>query len=157
MAACRELGAEWEQLTARAKLLKVIEGRGTRVEKKGIVFINDAYNSSPESAKAALSALPQTSGRRLAVLGDMKELGQFSENAHQDVGTFALDKLDYLICAGDECCSMAKVWQEQGRPARHVDKNDQALAALREIAKPGDVVLLKGSHSCRLWELLEAF
>jgi len=127
------------------------------VKKGGVLFVNDAYNASPESMKAALNALPQTTGRRLAVLGDMKELGKFSETAHRDVGTYALDKLDYLICAGLECHPMAKVWQEQGRFVEHVDRNAQALETLQKIAKPGDVVLLKGSHSCRLWELLEEF
>lgn len=157
MAVCRELGMQWEELLPRTKLLKMLEGRGTIVEKKGIYFVNDAYNASPESMKAALNSLPQTMGKRLAILGPMKELGKFSEAAHEEVGTFALEKLDHLICTGRECFPMAEIWRRHCRPIDHFDQNDQALSTLKQMAKPGDVVLLKGSHSCRLWEILEEF
>jgi len=157
MTVCRELGLEWETILHRVPLLNVLEGRGSVVEKGGIVFIHDAYNASPQSMKAALDALPKTAGKKLAVLGDMKELGKFSEEAHKDIGNYALDKLDHLICTGEECVPLAEVWRKQGREVNWFGDNQGALQALKKIAKPGDTVLLKGSNSCRLWELLEAF
>jgi len=157
MVVCRELGLEWEEILPRTQLLRVLEGRGAVVEKSGVYFVNDTYNASPQSMKAALDAFPSASGKRLAVLGEMKELGKFSEQAHKEVGTHALDKLDYLICTGNECAPIEEVWKREGRPVEHFVTNQDALQALRQVAKPGDVVLLKGSHSCRLWELLEAF
>jgi len=104
-----------------------------------------------------LDAMPDAPGKRLAILGDMKELGKFSEQAHKEVGTYALKKVDYLICIGNEFVPLANMWKQNGRPVEYFEENNDALHALKSVAQPGDVVLLKGSHSCRLWELLEAF
>ena len=84
-------------------LLTIPEGRGTKVERKGVLFINDAYNAAASSVKGALAAMPQPQegGRRIAVLAEMPELGKFSEQCHQEVGAFALDYIDALYCIGE--------------------------------------------------------
>ncbi|NGX57915.1 MAG: UDP-N-acetylmuramoyl-tripeptide--D-alanyl-D-alanine ligase [Chlamydiae bacterium] len=157
IAVCRHLGLSEEEIQQRIPLLKIPKGRGTSVEKKGVLFINDAYNASPKSMKAALESMPASKGKRVAVLGEMLELGKFSEEAHMEVGAFALDHLDHLFCYGIHSDAMVKVWKEKGRSVQFLMKKNELLSALRKAIEPGDVVLLKGSNSCRLWEILEEF
>ncbi len=153
---CLELGLTPEQILPRFPLLQVPKGRGTLLEKGGVLYVDDSYNASPEAVKAALNALPKASGKKIAVLGEMKELGKFSEEAHLSVGSYALDKLDLLIGYGPEAKVMADLWVKKGRRADWYDSRSETLDALKASIEPGDVVLIKGSNSCRLWELLEA-
>lgn len=147
-----ELGIEVKEHLSQ---LKLPERRMERVEKRGVLFINDSYNAAPESVIAALKSLPPTFGKKIAVLGGMEELGQFSESCHRRVAEEALDLADHLICYGNLCTPMAEVWKCRGKPYHHFYDRDAIAACLAALALPGDVVLLKGSNSMKMWTILD--
>jgi UDP-N-acetylmuramoyl-tripeptide--D-alanyl-D-alanine ligase len=129
------------------------------MEKKGILLINDAYNANPESMKAALSNLPvpKEGKKTIAVLGSMKELGSFSEVAHRNIGSFAADRIDHLLTFGEETQNLCFSFQEKNKPAEFFLDIEVLKGRLKELAEPGDVVLIKGSRSMQLERVLECF
>lgn len=122
----------------------------------GYTVINDAYNANPDSMRASLDLLQamEIPGHRLAVLGDMGELGTFAQACHGAVGKHAAHaSLDELICVGELARFIAQAAQAEGLdPDRvHVlDTRDEALALVKERIKPGDAVLIKASHFMEL-------
>lgn len=153
----REMGMEWPEIIEQAQHLQPYKNRFELTEKGGVMFVNDSYNASPTSMKAALANLPspKEGGKRIAVLGAMKELGKFTEEAHFDVGKSAIGKVDHLICLGQECQPMVEVFKEKGIPVELFDDLSEVKIKVRMLAKRGDVVLLKGSNSKQLWRVLE--
>jgi UDP-N-acetylmuramoyl-tripeptide--D-alanyl-D-alanine ligase len=122
----------------------------------GISVLNDAYNANPNSMKAALetvAALP-ASGRRIAVLGDMLELGAASDRYHRELGEFAAGcDLDYLVCVGPGGATIAAAAIAAGQPKGTVARyRDSATLSgrIRHLLQDGDLVLLKGSRGVRL-------
>ena len=118
----------------------------------GISFINDAYNANPESMRAALSSLPmpKEGGKRIAVLGTMKELGTFSENAHREVGKLAQRCIDHLLVLGDEATPLCDAFTEVKKPGECFVDHKSLAERLTALMSPGDVVLVKGSRSMRM-------
>jgi len=150
-----ECGVDWEMIAKEGKSLSLMEGRGVKVERAGITFIDDAYNAAEASVKAALYALPKGAKRMIAVLGEMVELGTFSEECHAEVGRFALKCVDYLFCLGEEAYPLFEVWKKAKRPCEHFVERTQLVEALKRELVPGDLVLLKGSNPLRLGELID--
>lgn len=150
------LGMTREEIEAGAKKLKPFDHRFEKVKKGGILFVDDSYNASPAAMEAALSSLPNGK-RRVALLGAMKELGVFEEKCHKEVGEAASTALDHLICFGKECLPMVEAFKKGGKKAEHFKEKEEAVKRLKEIAEEGDVVLLKGSNSLKLWTALEEF
>ena len=147
----RRFGVSLEACLTSLKGFTLPGGRWRVVERDGVTFIDDTYNANPTSMTAALetfAALP-CSGRRIAVLGDMFELGERSAELHAEVGHKARalplwrivtvgSQANACIC-GDVCCATAA----------------EARAALAEMLRPGDIVLLKASHGMHLDAVLE--
>jgi UDP-N-acetylmuramoyl-tripeptide--D-alanyl-D-alanine ligase len=156
-AVARALGMGWSEIIAQVQKLTVYKRRFERVEKEGITFINDSYNANSTSMKAALSNLPIPAAgkKRIAVLGAMKELGAYTEQSHYEVAIIALSYVDYLLCLGEECITMVDLFQKAGRPVEHFLEFDSIKTRVFELAEKGDVVLLKGSNSKKLWQILE--
>ena len=127
----------------------------------GVTVINDAYNANPDSMRASLStfAALEVSGRRIAVLGDMGELGDFAPALHEEVGAFAAGcKLDSLVCAGQLSQRIAAGAQAAGMPAGAIVTVADWREALSSIAPelaPGDAVLVKASHFMGLTRVVE--
>jgi UDP-N-acetylmuramoyl-tripeptide--D-alanyl-D-alanine ligase len=128
----------------------------------GFTLLNDAYNANPASMKAALETLQSlpTQGRRIAVLGDMRELGQTSAQLHHEVGEFAARcNLDELVCIGNLGRLIAETARKVGMAESKVrlfpDAESAAKAVPSEI-NTGDVVLLKASRGIRLELLAKA-
>jgi UDP-N-acetylmuramoyl-tripeptide--D-alanyl-D-alanine ligase len=119
---------------------------------KGSVIIDDTYNSSPAAAHLALDTLASFRGRRLAVLGDMRELGKHSVQAHQAIGTKAAAVADELFCIGNESRLVADAAKNQLSPAAVHWFEDAVTAApfVQRILRSGDVVLVKGSQGMRM-------
>jgi UDP-N-acetylmuramoyl-tripeptide--D-alanyl-D-alanine ligase len=142
-------------------------------------IIDDTYNASPASTRLALETLrdlllPSSatsesalagrqsevllSGRKVAVLGDMLELGEYSEKAHRDVGVFASEVVDILVCVG----SQAKFIAESAQDKLSSDKiftfenSDNAKPKVRELIREHDLVLVKGSQGMRMEKIVEA-
>lgn len=127
----------------------------------GVTVVDDAYNANPDSMKAALSmfAALEVPGRRIAVLGDMGELGAYSVSGHRLVGTYAAhSNLDALVCVGPASRDMAVAARAAGMPADAVvEVNDAhaALVALDGTLTAGDAVLVKASHATGLETVVE--
>jgi UDP-N-acetylmuramoyl-tripeptide--D-alanyl-D-alanine ligase len=127
-----------------------------------ITLLNDAYNANPASMKAALETLQSlsTQGRRVAVIGDMRELGQTSEKLHADVGAFAAGcGLDRLICVGPQSRFIAETARRIGMAEEKVQLFADSESAARDVPAmlaSGDVVLLKGSRGIHLETVAKA-
>jgi UDP-N-acetylmuramoyl-tripeptide--D-alanyl-D-alanine ligase len=123
---------------------------------QGVAVLNDAYNANPNSMRAALdtvTALPAR-GRRIAVLGDMRELGQSSERYHRELGEFAARcKLDLLGCVGQQAALLAESAERAGMPVGAIAKFPDARSAAGAVPawlRDGDLVLLKASRGIGL-------
>ncbi|HVN31052.1 MAG TPA: UDP-N-acetylmuramoyl-tripeptide--D-alanyl-D-alanine ligase [Thermoanaerobaculaceae bacterium] len=115
----------------------------------GITVVDDSYNSSPQAAVAVLAMLAVTPGRRVAVLGEMLELGPSSPALHREVGRRAATAADVVVAVGGECAAeLARA--AKGIETHHVAEAGEALALLRTLLRPGDVVLIKGSRGIGL-------
>ena len=117
----------------------------------GVTVLDDTYNAQPASMIAALDLLDEMDGRHLALLGDMLELGEVSVPEHERVGRRAAEVLDVLVTIGDHARALGRAAAAAGlSEVTHARSRDAALAALREVLRPGDVVLVKGSHALGL-------
>lgn len=157
IAVARHFNISWEEMKQALPMLVLPERRLQFVRHKGVLFLNDSYNASELSMKAALETLPQPEGegRKIAVLGSMLELGKFSQDCHQRVGEFALKHVEQLYCLGEECSIIYDLWKKEGRPAYFFQNRADLVACLRQALRPCDVVLLKGSRGKELWKVLE--
>lgn len=152
----RKLGMSWKEILLQIPKLKLIPRRFERVERNGIIFINDSYNANPTSMRAAFENLPATQeGRRIGIIGEMRELGIFSEASHREIGQLALNYFDQLLCFGAESAPLAEVFAKSGRPVQLFEEIALLKEEMLHILKPGDVVLIKGSNSKCMWTLLE--
>ncbi|MCJ7622302.1 MAG: UDP-N-acetylmuramoyl-tripeptide--D-alanyl-D-alanine ligase, partial [Anaerolineaceae bacterium] len=119
----------------------------------GALLLDDTYNATPESTIAALDLLSELSGQKIAVLGDMLELGQYEDIGHKNVGRRAAEVVNHLIAVGPRGRTIAETAKEEGLPPTAVTCVDNAVEAaelLRYHLKSGDVVLIKGSHGLRM-------
>lgn len=131
-----------------------------RRSSSGVTVIDDSYNSSPDAAKSSISVLTGFhGGRRIAVLADMLELGDFSKQGHFSVGEFAAKTgVDVLVTVGEEAREIAEgaLSVNPNMDYRVCKDNAQALAALSAILKPGDTVLVKGSRGMKTDEIVRS-
>lgn len=127
----------------------------------GSVVIDDSYNSSPVASEEALSALsdiPRT-GRRIAVLADMLELGSYSVGEHQRIGTLVATNADFLITVGVRAKGIAQGARASGMPDENIiecDRGADAVTQLLSLVATGDVVLIKGSQSMRMERVVKS-
>jgi len=161
VAAGRAFGLSIEECAAGLAAAPLTKARLQIKEIGGVHFLDDSYNANPDSMKAALRTLVEldTEGKRIAVLGEMRELGTQSERGHREVGeTAATLGVNQLITIGDA----AKLIAEGARTAG-LDKvsstrsTTEAARLLGDIAEPGDLVLIKGSRAARTEEVIEKF
>ena len=121
-----------------------------------VTVINDSYNASPTSVAAALDLLASLPGRRVLVLGDMLELGQFAQEEHRKVGRQAARTgIDRLVTVGAGAAATAESARAIGLPSVAVGSPAEALEVLRGLLQPGDTVLVKASRGMRLEEIVE--
>lgn len=123
-------------------------------------IIKDCYNAGPESMAAALSVLGNKPGRKIAVLGDMLELGDCAPAEHYRIGRIAAEKADLVFAYGHHAARVKDGTITGGMPETKgmaFEDKDELLATLRRMAKPGDVLLFKGSRGMHLERILEEF
>ena len=126
----------------------------------GIKIVNDAYNASLESMRASLQYLSKLkSNRKIAVLGDMLELGQYTQELHEKVGEEVYqNKIDILMCSGKNAKYIAKRAKEIGMPEKSIyyfKTKEELENTLKEITKAGDVILLKASNGMKFFDIAE--
>jgi len=154
------LGISADEMVPGVEACRSEANRMQVTEKGGMVFINDAYNANPISMKAAidtLAAMP-CKGRRIAVLGDMKELGEDSSKMHFEVGEYCgAQHIDCLVAVGEESGSM-KDGADQHPEMECVTEPDIQAAAgeLLKICRSGDTMLFKGSRAMKMEDCLQA-
>ena len=147
-------------LAEAAVALGTLEQPAHRMEVRrgpGVTVIDDSYNASPAAVEAALAVLRDVTGRRIAVLGDMLELGSFSAEAHEALGRDAARSTDVLIGIGELMRTAVDAARAAGlAEAYWASEPGDALVVLRRMQQQGDTILVKGSHSLALDRLADA-
>ena len=162
LAAVEAVGGDLAQAGLALADLAGLKGRGARIEVPvrggAALLIDESYNANPASMAATLKVLAEekVAGRRIAVLGAMRELGEGSDDFHAALaGPVASAKVDLAILVGEEMKSLAKALGA-GTEMAHVPDAAAAIAIARAAIGPGDAVLVKGSNSIGLAALVEA-
>jgi UDP-N-acetylmuramoyl-tripeptide--D-alanyl-D-alanine ligase len=125
----------------------------------GAVILDDTYNSSPPSALAALNLLNDLPGRKVAVLGDMLELGDYEEQGHLKVGCRCADVVSELIAVGSLGEIIARGAADCGLPPHKIKTAPDSISAidlLKKVMQPDDVVLVKGSRGMKMETIVAA-
>ena len=149
------VGISPNELDAAVPKLSLAANRMELVEIGGVTILNDAYNASEISTIAALDSLPRcVPGKKIAVIGQMMDLGKHSEKAHATVAGHALEKVDVMICYGEACRPIYDLWLAAKRPVFWTNDRELLLRHLKDQLKTGDYLLLKGSRSNKLSELI---
>lgn len=147
-----------DQIRKGLENFQTMEGRQEIFTHGDCTIIKDCYNAGPESVAAALQVLGNRPGRKIAVLGDMLELGSHSAAAHEKAGALAAEKADILLCYGPECTNMVKGAKAAGMTdARHYLDREALATDLIALVQPSDVLLFKGSRGMRMELILELF
>jgi UDP-N-acetylmuramoyl-tripeptide--D-alanyl-D-alanine ligase len=161
VAAGRVFGVSLEECAAGLVAAPLAKARLQIKKIGGVEFIDDSYNANPDSMKAALRTLAElpAEGKRIAIFGEMRELGAESERGHREVGeTAATLKIDQLIAIGNMAAEIAHGAKDAGlKNTAIVESTAEAAQLLGEIAAPGDLVLVKGSRLARTERVIEAF
>ncbi|MGA3240384.1 MAG: UDP-N-acetylmuramoyl-tripeptide--D-alanyl-D-alanine ligase [Bryobacteraceae bacterium] len=160
IAVAREFGIAPERLREPVRTFTVGKMRGERMEHNGITIWNDCYNSNPEAVEQMIVVLSQTpAARRIAVLGEMLELGHASDALHRQVGRYAAERgIDLVIGVHGSARAMvdaAGTGGPVGVVARFFEEPAAAGDFVRTIARPGDAILFKGSRGVRMELALE--
>ena len=161
VAAGRAFGLSLEECAAGLAAAPLTKARLQIKEIGGVQFLDDSYNANPDSMKAALRTLVEldAEGKRIAVLGEMRELGAESQRGHREVGeTAATLGVNQLITIGDAAELIAEAARTAGlNKVSSAGSTGEAARLLGEIAEPGDLVLIKGSRAARTEEVIEQF
>ena len=154
------LGIEPDKIKSGIESFELTKKRMDIFElKNGVKIINDAYNASLESMKASLKVLSEFKGnRKIAVLGDMFELGDFAKELHKKVGEeVAKNKIDILIASGENSKYMAEVAKKElgEENVYYLENKEDIESLLQKIVKSGDVILFKASNGMRYYKIAE--
>jgi UDP-N-acetylmuramoyl-tripeptide--D-alanyl-D-alanine ligase len=152
-AAAHALGASLAAIKAGLDNLQPVKGRTVaQLASNGVRVIDDTYNANPVSMCAAIDLLADFTGRKVLVLGDMGELGEWAEQGHRQVGAHALGRVDALYTVGPQ---MTHAVAEFGAAGRHFADQASLIEALRE--ERGDTtILVKGSRSAAMEKVVDA-
>jgi UDP-N-acetylmuramoyl-tripeptide--D-alanyl-D-alanine ligase len=151
-----------DRLTERVRNIRPGKMRGERFHHRGILVFNDCYNSNPDAAKAMLAVLRDTPARRrIAVLGEMLELGRWAEPLHRDVGNYAAEcGIDVLVGLRGAACYMLDAAKRSGLRADAAFFFDDPVPAgqlVSSLAQAGDAILFKGSRGVHVERALDQF
>ncbi|HEX4638811.1 MAG TPA: UDP-N-acetylmuramoyl-tripeptide--D-alanyl-D-alanine ligase [Chthoniobacterales bacterium] len=160
-AAGRAFGLSLEEAAAGLASAPLTKARLQIKEVNGVQFLDDSYNANPDSMKAALQTLVEldSDGKKIAVLGEMRELGNETERGHEEVGEAAAEfGIDHLIGIGEMGAVISRAAKKAGlENSISVGSTSEAAERLIDIAAPGDLVLIKGSRLARTEEVIEMF
>jgi UDP-N-acetylmuramoyl-tripeptide--D-alanyl-D-alanine ligase len=154
-AAAGTLGLRADDIAGHAEELAAAAHRGVVLHLQGdITVVDDSYNASPAAMEQALEMLAASPGRRIAVLGEMLELGPAAAAAHREIGRLAADTCDILLAVGpDTSAALVEGATAAGLPADRIHRADlssDATPILELLMKPGDTILIKGSRGIAL-------
>lgn len=153
------MGVEPEKIQAGLDSFRNMAGRQEVIQVRGVTVIKDCYNAGPESMEAALRVLGSKAGRRIAVLGDMLELGACAPAEHYRIGRMAALKCDLVFSYGPNAERVINGCLTGGMDALHAldyTEKEKLIAHLKGILKPGDYVLVKGSRGMHMEQVVDA-
>ena len=141
--------AAYEPAGSRMRVVHLPEGR---------ILLDDCYNANPQSVTAALEVLAKTEcDRRVAVLGDMGELGALTDQAHYNMGALAaMLGIDFVVAVGEKATRIADGTAQSGGEVLHFSTKEEALKTLKEELKPATAMLVKASHAMHFGALVDA-
>lgn len=150
------LGLSHAEICTGISHAKTIAGRNNLIKAGGILIIDDCYNANPVSMKAALEVLSRTDGRKIAVLGDMGELGEDERALHREVGAYVAEKqIDLLYCTGELSREIAEA-AAAGCETMYFEREDELIKHLLSTVKTDDTVLVKASHFMDFGKIVKA-
>lgn len=152
-------GLTAEEIRRGIESLEPISGRFRMIETDKLLIVDDCYNANPMSMKASLDVLKDGAGRRVAILGDMGELGENEIQLHQEVGVHAAScGIDRCICVGELSAHMAEAAKKTDPDFDicHVRTREALLEHLNDYIQPGDTVLVKASHFMKFEDVVQA-
>ena len=155
----RELGLTAEEMKRGIESVQTIGGRSNLIHRNGLTIIDDCYNANPVSMKASIDVLSKAPGRKIAVLGDMGELGADEKALHYSVGEhFAGKGIDMLFCAGELSREIAEAVKTSSPTTEvyHFITKEELSEVLKEQCKEGDTILVKASHFMNFPEIVKA-
>ena len=155
-----KLAVPSERIGEALATFRNISGRQEIYKAGGYTIINDCYNAGPESMAASLNVLGNRPGRHIAVIGDMLELGDCAQAEHYKVGRIAAEKADMVFAYGPNAKRVIDGTITGGMSmsnGRAYTDRQELTQALKRAARPGDVILFKGSHGMHLELILEDF
>jgi len=152
------LGLTKEEMKEGIATVEAVGGRSHVIALPSRTIIDDCYNANPVSVKAAIDLLTMAVGRKVAILGDMFELGTNEKELHGEIGAYAAEKnIDVLICVGnlsenmyDAACKLSS------GQVYYFETRDEMLGFIVDILKPGDNILVKASHGMHFEKVVEA-
>lgn len=153
------LGIDIDKIKQGIEEFKLTKMRlDVQISKNGYTIINDCYNANYDSMKSAIEFLKSSEGtRKIAVLGDMLELGEYSAKLHEDVGKLvAKNNIDVLVTVGKEAKNIAKTVKGKGIEVYEFMENNDAIKKIKEILKKDDVILIKASNSMGFKDIVNA-
>ena len=159
MAVAEELGLSHEEIV-RGAAAYAPTGSRMRVVRlpEGRILLDDCYNANPQSVTAALEVLAKTEcDRRVAVLGDMGELGELTEQAHYNMGALAaMLGIDFVAAIGEKAEKIADGTAQSGGEVLHFATKEEAMGTLRQQLCPNTAMLVKASHAMHFGDVVEA-
>ena len=153
-----KLGLSVDEMKRGIESVKTIGGRSNLIHKNGITIIDDCYNANPVSMKASLEVLQDGANRRVAILGDMGELGENEKALHAEVGAFAAGlNIDAIYCAGPLSEAISDESKKTATPKdiRHFATRAELMEALPTLLHDGDTILVKASHFMQFTQIVD--
>ncbi len=154
------LGLSMKEIQEGIEVLKPTKGRNNILSIHNMTIIDDCYNANPVSMRRSIDVLSKASGRKVAVLGDMGELGENEEMLHYEIGEYAAEhNIDSLICVGALCEKMEQgaLKAKTNMEVIHYKDVDTLLSNLLNHVKAGDTILVKASHFMQFEKVVKAF
>lgn len=153
----RELGLTAEEIKKGIESLTPVSGRNNMILTDSLLIIDDCYNANPVSTKASIDVLSGAETRKVAILGDMFELGEDEKELHRQVGVHASEKgIDLVICIGELSKATAAGAEElsAGNQVVHFDTKADFFTKMNELLHKDDTILVKASHGMEFPEIV---
>lgn len=155
----RIYGLDAQQIKRGIESLEPVSGRFHMIETDKFLIVDDCYNANPMSMKASLDVLQDGAGRRVAILGDMGELGEQEVQLHEEVGVHAgRCRIEKIVCVGPLSRGMAQKAREENQDLEvvHLNTLEDTLQELPKLVQTGDTILVKASHFMHFEKVVEA-
>ena len=152
----RELGLTSEEIKAGIEALVPVSGRNNMISTDSLLIIDDCYNANPVSMKASVDVLATADTRKVAILGDMFELGENENELHRGIGVHAAEKeIDVLVCIGALSKNIAEGAANSKTAVHHFETKADFLNVIETLIKKDDCILVKASHGMEFPEIVE--